>query len=266
MTTYQLINAGQNLSQFIDLVQTQHEAIRTFERGPAVPAVKPEGLLWQSTDLPLLTASGFSGINEGLLRWDSALADWTAFADTRQIQINAGGTVPFNADQPMNAHKLTGLAAGTDEADSVRVDQVILRDGSNPMTANLSLGGQRIFNLQDGVGPNDAATRGQLDRAIQNENLRKFFNAIASDADQGGTFVNGSVLGTQVRNGTWHAVVHKVGDGLVGINGAGHNAVKNFTRGDVSFTFFVTDGTLQFTSGGEAVNFLNAIHLQDSIV
>jgi len=258
VTTYQLITSSQNLSQFVSLLQTQDEAIRTHERGSAEPAVKPEGLIWQSTDLPLLTAAGFSGVAEGLLRYNAATSSWAAFADTRQIQINAGGTVPFSANQSMGSNKITSLAAGTGIADSVRYDQVILRDGTNAMTADLSLGGMKIINLQDGSQPTDAATKGQLDQAIQGTQIGKF-------VQENGPFTDGVAFRTGLRNGTWQATVFKSGTGLVGINGLGHNTVKNSTVGDVTFITRVTNGEMAVTSAAAQVNVVNAIHLTDSL-
>lgn len=258
MTTYQLISSSQNLSQFVDLIQTQQEAIRTFERGTAVPAVKPEGMFWQSTDLPLLTSAGFSGVPEGLLRWNAASSSWAAFADTRQIQINAGGTVAFKADQSMGSHKITNLAAGTGIADAVRYDQVILRDGTNAMTNDLSLGGNKIFNLEDGSQPTDAATKGQLDQAIQGTQIGKF-------VQENGPFTNGVPFRTGIRNGTWLATVHRTSGGFCLINGFGNNVSKNMTLGDISFITRVTNGEMAITSGANQVTVVNAIHLTDSL-
>ncbi|MGE4251692.1 MAG: hypothetical protein AB7F09_20080, partial [Parvibaculaceae bacterium] len=48
----------------------------------------------------------------------------TDIAQALTDSVNVQGTAPFQADQPMGSHKLTGMAAGTAATDSPTLAQV----------------------------------------------------------------------------------------------------------------------------------------------
>ncbi len=149
---YQQLLVGANLSQFAASIETQHEQMRSLERGNLAmgePQIKPTGLLWNRTDWP--------GIGEAILRWNGSA--WFLILDPDHAQINAGGTVAFTANQPMATKILTGLGAGTAAGHSVRFEQSILTTGNNAFAANQSMGGFRLTNLGAPVGDNDAARK-----------------------------------------------------------------------------------------------------------
>lgn len=161
MAVYGQQNLGSNLSTFAGTDDAQDEAIRSHERGSVAPTIKPNGLVWFSTDATSITGAGFGGgVSEAALRWDGS--DWVGLMDLAEKALNAGGTVAWEADQDADGHMLVGLIPGTDPDHSAAVGQVLLLDGSNPMAGDLDMDGNLITGLADGVADDDAATVGQL--------------------------------------------------------------------------------------------------------
>lgn len=148
MPVYTDIPAGVLLSNLPAAVNDRFAAARSLERGAnaAEPSVKITGLLWNRTDYPSL--------GDALLRWTGSA--WTLLADPDFAQLNAGGTVALAANLPCGNNKLTGLAAGTSNGDSVRYEQVVLRSGG-VLTGVLDCGGQRLSNLGAPTASSDAA-------------------------------------------------------------------------------------------------------------
>lgn len=77
--------------------------------------------------------------------------------------IKKNGSVTYTANQPMGSFKLTGLAAGSTNGDSVRYEQVILVSGANAFGADQSMGTYKITNLGTPASSSDAATKGYVD-------------------------------------------------------------------------------------------------------
>lgn len=73
-------------------------------------------------------------------------ADWNA-GHTIAGMIHADGTTDFTADQSMGGFVLTQLGAGVAPTDAVQMQQVILADGSAPLTADWDVGNNGIYNL-----------------------------------------------------------------------------------------------------------------------
>jgi|GEM_PF-3312203 len=160
---YEPMDLGANLSEMQELHDLQDAAIRSFERGGDEPTDLPVGLLWCCTDGTILTDVG-TVLTEAMVRWNGS--DWTLYSDPAQAQINAAGTVAFSANQPMGGFKLTGLAAGTANGDSVRFEQVMLVGGDNAMTGDLDLGGFKAINSGTATDPDDLVPLGQIEDLI----------------------------------------------------------------------------------------------------
>lgn len=62
------------------------------------------------------------------------------------------------------------------------VNQSILQDGTRAMSANLSLGSNKITNLANGTNPNDAVNLSQLDSALSGLDFQKDINASVANA------------------------------------------------------------------------------------
>jgi hypothetical protein len=159
-------NLGANISQIVTADDAQDEAIRSLERGNVEPTTKPAGLLHDTLVTAILSSTGASGLGlaEVIARWNGSA--WTLFCDPLQRQVNAGGTIPYVADQPMGSHKFTGLSAGSAAGHSVRYEQVILTSGANAFAANQSMGGNKITSLGTPTADADAATKLYVDSAV----------------------------------------------------------------------------------------------------
>lgn len=157
MGIYGYISLGANVSGLIGQLEIRHESMRGFERGVTEPTIKVVGQLWNRTDYP--------SYGEAYLRWNGSA--WTLQWDPDHAQINAGGTVPFTANQPMGVHKLTGLAAGSANGDSVRYEQVLLLAGGT-MSGAIAMGTNKITGLGNPAANQDAATKIYVDNAVAN--------------------------------------------------------------------------------------------------
>jgi hypothetical protein len=82
----------------------------------------------------------------------------------------ADGTVPLTGNLSANSNKITNLAAGSSASDAVNYGQVILTNGANAFTANQSMGGNKLTNVANGTFANDAVNFGQL-QAVANGNI-----------------------------------------------------------------------------------------------
>ncbi len=166
-------NLGDPISLIVQKDDAQDEAIRSFERGGTEPTSKPHGLVWSCTNTSVLSGLGFSG-GEALVRW--VTTGWALFADATKAQINAGGTVPFAADQSMGNHRLTNLQASGGASHAVRQDQVLLLSGTQAMAGDLDMNGNSLLadggidldgagvtNLAAPTDAADAATKGYVD-------------------------------------------------------------------------------------------------------
>jgi hypothetical protein len=146
MGLYSLLTTGVNLSQLITQLELRHQAMRSHERGTSTPTVLEIGALWERTDYPT--------IGNALMRYNGS--SYAFLLDPDFGQINAGGTVPYAANQAMGSNKFTGLAAGSGAGDSVRYEQVLLLSGGT-MTGMINTGGNRVTNLPGPADGTDAA-------------------------------------------------------------------------------------------------------------
>ena len=147
MAIYTTILAGSNLSTLVASLQTQHDAIMTFQRGTVTPTVVSTGIVWNRTDYAVL--------GDAWVRYNGSA--YTLLLDPEFAQLNAGGTVAMGADLAAGGFKLTGLAAGTANGHSVRYEQVLLRSGALAMTGALDMGTtNKIVNLAAPTAATDA--------------------------------------------------------------------------------------------------------------
>lgn len=111
--------------------------------------------------------------------------------------IQRDGSVTFTANQPMGAHKLTGLSAGTTAGDSVRYEQAILASGVNAFAAAQSFGGFNATNLADPVSSQDAVTLAYMNARLNGLTPKAPVRAATTVAGTFATaFANGSVIDT----------------------------------------------------------------------
>ena len=155
MTTWASANLGANISQIVSQDDTQDEAVRSHERGTTAPPYPTRGQFWARTDYPTLLES---------ICYRTAADTWTLLMDPDYAQINCGGTVAWAANQPMGNFKLTGLAAGSANGDSVRYEQVLLKVGGT-MSGAIAMGSNLITGLAAPVSGGDAANKTYVDAA-----------------------------------------------------------------------------------------------------
>ncbi|MEO0511839.1 MAG: hypothetical protein AAF108_02965 [Planctomycetota bacterium] len=166
MSVYQTIGSGQNLSLFIDDLGVQQQTIRAHERGPTTPPLAISGQLWACTSSQIIANAGMPGVTEAFLYRQNAPEEFTALIDVAHPQINAGGTVPFAADQDLGGFKLTGLGAGASASDALRNDQIMRRDGGNAATGNMNLGGFALLGLAAAADPGSAIPRSEFEATV----------------------------------------------------------------------------------------------------
>lgn len=161
-------NLGANISGIVAADDAQDERMLAFQRGTTEPTGlgKPTGAVWDCTGGSVLTTLNTGGLTltEAYGRWNGSA--WTLLFDPAHACINRGGTVPFGANQPMGSHKLTGLAAGTANGDSVRYEQVVRVDSGGELVQDLDAGGFKIVDLGAPASANDAATKAYVDASV----------------------------------------------------------------------------------------------------
>lgn len=143
MALYSLITSGSSVSQFVELLHAQQEAMRTLERGSTEPSVAVIGQLWRKTNYPYAGGAG-EAIVQGISNGSGGVM-WGLLIDARYAQLNAGGTVPLTGPLNFNGQKGIGAATATEASDLLRMDQAVLRNGSQGLTANWDLGGFTII-------------------------------------------------------------------------------------------------------------------------
>lgn len=162
---YQQQNLGDSISQVVSFDDRQDEAIRTLERGSTAPGVLAPGVRWISTNSTTISNAAPAGAlvgthNEAILLWNGTA--WKYLEDVRHPQLNAGGTVAMVAALNLGGQRIENMAAGTANSHAVRRDQVVLRDGSQGLTAHWNVGGYRLQGLGAPVDPNDAVRLADL--------------------------------------------------------------------------------------------------------
>lgn len=165
MSVYLVLPINTNFSQIVLAMDAQDEAIRSQERGAVAPGVKPDGLLWQSTDgatlTPLTNTQPGGAWPQGRLRWDASLGGgaggWAVEHDTRYIALNNGGTVKLAANLNANNNSVVALRAAAAAGEAVRFEQSILTDGSHAFTGDQSMGNKELLDLHAPTHPNSAA-------------------------------------------------------------------------------------------------------------
>jgi len=142
-----------------------------------------------------------SGTSGSTLVGSATLTNYSGSTVSAQLSsidttaINKAGSVTFTANQPMGGFKLTGLAAGSGAGDSVRYEQVILRDGSQAFTAAQSMGGFKLTSVADPTTAQDAATKAYVDAVAQGLKPKAAVRAASTvNATLATAFANGQTL------------------------------------------------------------------------
>jgi hypothetical protein len=106
------------------------------------------------------------------------------------VVIKKDGSVAYLANQSMGGFKLTSLAAGSANGDSVRYEQAILASGVNAFAANQSMGGFKLTNLADGTLAQDAVSKTQMETA-DGLKVSKSGDTMSGNLAMGGNLVTG---------------------------------------------------------------------------
>ncbi|MGH7132695.1 MAG: hypothetical protein ACREJO_12185 [Phycisphaerales bacterium] len=146
MAVYTLYDLAGNLSAFVAQSEARHECIRGHERGTTAPTIPVPGQLWSKSNYGWAVGPAA----DALMWCEPAGSTFQLFADPRYPQLNAGGTVAAAANLPMGGNMITGLADGSADGDAATVAQVVLADGTNPMTGDLDLDEHGLVNLPPG--------------------------------------------------------------------------------------------------------------------
>lgn len=154
MTIWTPQGLGDDLSGIVTKDDGQDEAILSLQRGTTEPTTKPYGVLWCRTDYPTL--------GEVIQRYGADNA-WHLLMDVDFAQVNAGGTVPFAANQSMGGNKLTGLAAATANGEAVRYEQAVRTTG---LVANLAAAGFKLTGLGAPSAAGDSANKQYVDDGV----------------------------------------------------------------------------------------------------
>lgn len=130
-----------------------------------------------NTDGTFIAHSGTNYIDGGTSFFDvdelldTAAGNIQSELDTTQTSlgavVNAAGVYqPFTGTNFLDGNaSITEDLTDLDTAIQAAIDGALKIDGSNSMTANLNMGGNRIVNMADGIDPTDAVTKQQLDAA-----------------------------------------------------------------------------------------------------
>lgn len=162
MAIYTLPNIGSNISVIVSDRASIDEAMRSFERGSVEPTYKVTGQLWCCTDTTLLTSLGVpAAITEAYLRWNGSA--WTLFADTQHPSLNAAGEIPMTGPLFMGTQQVRNLGNATAADHAPRFDQVVSRNGTYGLLANLDANNNRVINLAAPSSANDAARKTDVD-------------------------------------------------------------------------------------------------------
>jgi len=171
VSIYQLISLGQNLSAILASFESQHDAMRSIERGTTEPVILVPGLLWNRTNHPTL--------GDAIMRYDGT--SFVLYADPAAAQINDAGTVPFASDQPMGGNIFIALGDGAADGESVHAGQVILTS-SGEVIDDIDMGGNRLTGLGAPVGDNDAVRKVDLEDSAKFANVDPAVFEISGDA------------------------------------------------------------------------------------
>lgn len=212
MTQYQQTSLSTSLSQFVEMVETQHEAVRSFERGSDTqePTVKVGGMLWNRTNFP--------DIGDAYLRWNGSA--WTLFADATAAQLNAEGTVPLAADWDVGNHKIMGLEPPTQSGDAARYDEVFA-DGNAYFIFNEDCAVTQASNIAGTYEPVGFTPR---------QVVLRLFGEVRRQSDN-------SLIGSIDQEITFRRYEGNAGAGFAGTSG--NTLVKNVTVGSTSIDLYV---------------------------
>lgn len=178
MSIYAVLVTGNNLSEFVQQLTAQDEAIRTLERGTVEASVKPVGLLQNKSDY-----AWSAGAGDAIRYWNGSA--WSLVMDPRAAQINAAGTVPMAADLPMGGNKISGLGAATASGHAVEYSQLgTLIAGA--WTGNHDAGGQLLVGLGSPFGQSSDAVAARYDDTWQTTHgLMRYVDACSLDDGSG---------------------------------------------------------------------------------
>ena len=209
MSEYTQPTRGQTLSDAWVGLDGSLQAIMAFQRQADEPTIAPRGSFWIDASTDVLKVKGAS-----------AFGDLIDLANTTGPLLDAGGGVALSADLPAGGNVITGLGLGSSATDSVRVDQAVLRDGSQAMTGSLAMGGTTITGVANGTAANHAATIGQLVGALIDT------GAVASTTGASTTVTAGIDIGLLVVRYSLSSGSETVDDAVVVL----HADATNFTR------------------------------------
>lgn len=208
MPAYGEIAGATSHSDMVAQFQGQHTAMRSLERSDSAPAVLIVGLLWNK-----ITHVTYG---EHIARYDGA--NHVPMLKVGGMHLRADGSVVAEGNLPMGVHKLTGLAAGSANGDSVRFEQVLLLAGGT-MTGAIAMGNHKITGLAAPTVNGDAARFQDLWPTTAAMGISESDCQLAQASDDAGTFqeCEGGKLGTFVPRSV---DIHVKGDIVLQAGGA----------------------------------------------
>ena len=173
MTQIETIQSG-NLSELVQAINANDEAVASLQRGGTQPAVFPEGALWDDSGAGQIKRSNGAG-SDGVVDWSAGVA--TLF--------NADGSVALTGNLDAGGNRITNVAPSVNSTDVVTRAETVIRDGSQGMTGELRMNGQPITGVPAPTGPLQAANKEYVDGLASSLDVSAIVDRIAALA--GGT-------------------------------------------------------------------------------
>lgn len=187
MGIYAVLVTGNNLSELVQQLTAQDEAIRTLDRGTVESGVKPVGLLQNKSDY------GWSaGAGDAIRYWNGSA--WSLVMDPRKAHINDAGTVPMAANLVMSGNRITGVADPIADGDAVTLAyfEAHLADAWGE---DHDAGGFIITNLGSPFGQTSDAVSARYDDTWQTTHgLFRYVDAAVFDTVHGSGVTTGNTV------------------------------------------------------------------------